>query len=78
MLAVESVPTGAAVFINQQSVGQTPLNLPDLRAGTHAIRVEHDGYARWTAAVLVFAGKRTRITTLLQPIGPGPGANSDR
>ena len=78
VLAVESVPTGAAVFINQQSVGQTPLNLPDVRAGTHAIRVEHDGYARWTGAVLVFAGKQTRVNTLLQPIGPGPGANSDR
>jgi hypothetical protein len=78
VLAVESVPAGAAVFLNQQSVGQTPLNLPDVRAGTHAIRVEHDGYARWTATVLVFAGKQTRITSLLQPIGPGPGANSDR
>jgi DNA repair exonuclease SbcCD ATPase subunit len=78
VLAVESVPVGAAVFINQQPVGQTPLNLPDVRAGTHAIRVEHDGYARWTAAVLVSAGKQTRVSTLLQPIGPGPGANSGR
>ena len=78
VLVVESVPTGAAVFINQRPVGQTPLNLPDVRAGTHAIRVEHDGYARWTATVLVFAGKETRINTLLQPIGPGPGANRDR
>ena len=78
VLAVESVPTGAAVFINQQSVGQTPLNLPDVRAGTHAIRVEHAGYARWTAAVLVIDGKQTRINAVLQPIGPGPGANSGR
>ena len=78
VLAVESVPIGAAVFIDQRPVGQTPLNLPDVRAGTHAIRVEHDGYARWTAAVLVSAGKHTRVTPLLQPIGPGPGANSGR
>jgi hypothetical protein len=68
VLAVTSVPTGAAVFINQQHVGETPLQLTRLRAGSHVIRIEHEGYERWTTAVLVPADKRTRVSAKLQPI----------
>lgn len=68
VLAVASVPTGAAVFVNQQHVGETPLQLTRLRAGSHVVRIEHEGYERWTTAVLVPAGRQTRVTARLQPI----------
>ena len=70
VLAVESVPAGAAVFIDQQYVGDTPLDLTRIRAGSHAIRMEREGYTRWTASVVVASGKRTRLSTTLQPVGP--------
>jgi hypothetical protein len=62
------VPTGAGVFINQQHVGETPLQLTRLRAGSHAIRIEHEGYERWTTAVLVPTDTQTRVSAKLQPI----------
>jgi hypothetical protein len=65
-LVVESEPAGATVFINRERVGQTPLTLPDLRAGSRAVWVESDGYQRWTAGVLVPADKLTRISVKLQ------------
>jgi hypothetical protein len=65
---VESVPTGAAVFIDQQHLGETPLHLTRFRAGSHAIRIEHEGYERWTTATLVPTDKQTRVSAELQPI----------
>jgi hypothetical protein len=68
VLQVESVPPGAAVFIDQQPVGETPLQMTRLRAGSHVIRIEHDGYARWTTGVTVPADKQTRVSATLQRI----------
>jgi hypothetical protein len=68
VLGVASVPTGAAVFIDQQDIGKTPLQLKRLRAGSHAIRIEHEGYERWTTAVLVPADKQTRVSAKLRPV----------
>ncbi len=65
-LTVESEPAGASVFINQSRVGQTPLTLPDLRAGSRVVWVESDGYQRWSASVLVPADKTTKIGVRLQ------------
>ncbi|MEO8260453.1 MAG: PEGA domain-containing protein [Acidobacteriota bacterium] len=65
-LTVESVPTGAAVFIDQREAGRTPLQVRRLRAGSHVIRIEHDGYERWTTTALVPADQQTRVTARLQ------------
>jgi chromosome segregation ATPase len=67
-LAVDSVPAGSAVFVDRQHVGETPLALKQLRAGSHVVRVERDGYDRWTTAVLVAADKQTRISARLQAV----------
>jgi hypothetical protein len=65
ILAVRSAPDGAAVFLNGRAVGTTPLKLPGVRAGTYAVRIEHEGYQRWTASVLVPADKQTDINAKL-------------
>ena len=64
---------GAAVFINRQLVGETPLRLPHLRAGSHVIWIEREGYQRWTAAARVVADTVTRLNVKLQlePIRSG-------
>jgi len=64
-LAIASTPSGAAVFVDRQQVGQTPLELPHVRAGSHAVRIEREGYQRWTAAVNVPASQITRVTVKL-------------
>lgn len=64
-LVVNSSPSGAAVRINQRQVGLTPLRVRSQPAGTHAVWIEHEGYERWTAAVLMPAGKVTTIVARL-------------
>jgi len=65
VLEIESTPAGAVVFVDQRPVGETPLQLLRVRAGSHAVRIERDGYQRWTTAVNVPASQVTRVTAKL-------------
>jgi hypothetical protein len=47
-------------------VGTTPVLLSAIRAGEHALRLEHDGYRRWTSLVRVVANERNRVTASLE------------
>jgi hypothetical protein len=69
-LAVLSEPEGASVFINQRSAGETPVLLTDLRPGSYVVRIERNGYQRWTTSVTVSATRQTRLTAKLQPDNP--------
>jgi PEGA domain-containing protein len=64
-LDIQSEPLGAAVYINQQYVGATPLRIPQLRAGSHAVWIQAEGYALWSAGVRVPADKTTLVTVSL-------------
>jgi len=64
-LRIDSTPQGARVFIDRQAAGVTPLVVSDLVAGSHAIRIEADGYLPWTSAIRVIADRRTRVNTTL-------------
>jgi hypothetical protein len=66
-LEVQSDPVGSAVFVDRKYIGETPVQLTELRAGSHIVWIQRDGYQRWTASVLVPAEKRTRVTATLQP-----------
>ena len=65
-LAVDSRPAGAKVFMDGRLVGRTPMALPSVRARSHAIRLEHAGYRRWSSSVRVVAGERNRVTASLE------------
>jgi chromosome segregation ATPase len=67
-LTVDSAPAGSSVFVDRQLVGKTPLELTRLRAGSHVVRIERDGYDRWTTAVQVAADKKTRVSARLQAV----------
>jgi hypothetical protein len=66
-LAVRSDPSGATVFVNSQRVGETPLQLTQVRAGTQVVWIERKGYQRWTTAARVVADTVTRIDVELEP-----------
>jgi hypothetical protein len=66
-LSVQSEPSGAVVFVNGRRVGETPLEITRLRAGSHLLRMERRGYDPWTASVLVTANRRTPVSARLQP-----------
>jgi hypothetical protein len=69
-LAVESRPEGARVFVDGRLSGTTPLVLPGVAAGSHVVRVERDGYRRWSSKVRVTSGRRARVTASLAPESP--------
>lgn len=66
-LPVDAAP-GGEVFVNRQSAGQTPLRLANLRAGSHLIWIERDGYRRWTRVVQVNADRVSRVSAELEPL----------
>lgn len=66
VLAVASRPAGAKVYLDGTLVGTTPMSLASVPAGSHAIRLEHDGYRRWSSSVRVVAGEQHRVTASLE------------
>jgi len=69
-LQVQSIPAGAAVFVNQKYAGETPLVLSGVRAGSNVVWVERSGYERWTGGVLVPTGEVARLLVNLTKANP--------
>ena len=65
-LYVDSRPSGARVFVDGKLVGTTPLAMPSVAAGEHAVRLESDGYRRWTSSVRVVASEQNKVTASLE------------
>ncbi len=66
-LSIDATP-GGEVFINRKRAGRTPLRVPNLRAGSHLVWVERDGYRRWTRVVNVPADRVSRVSAELEAI----------
>lgn len=61
-------PPGSRVFINRAAAGVTPLTIARLKAGSHLVWIERDGYQRWTRVVQVPADQVTRLSPAFEPI----------
>jgi serine/threonine-protein kinase len=68
-LQVDSRPRGARVFVDGRLVGTTPLLVPEVTSGSHAVRIDLGGYERWVTAVTVAPGVRQRVAASLTLIG---------
>ena len=66
-LSIDASP-GGAVFINRKPAGQTPLRISDLKAGSHLVWIERDGYRRFTRVVQVPADRVSRLFADLEPL----------
>jgi eukaryotic-like serine/threonine-protein kinase len=66
VLAVDSRPTGARVFLDGKPIGTTPLMAPSVPPGEHTIRLELDGYRPWTSSVRMVAAESNRVTASLE------------
>jgi len=69
-LSIGSAPQGARVFVNGAPVGSTPLVLDNLPVGSRAVRIEADGYQRWSASTRVVANQQTRLSAILARAKP--------
>jgi hypothetical protein len=67
-LVLNSFPPGADVVINGRAMGQTPVVLEDLPAGSRAVVLRRAGYAPWSASVRVVANERVPVRVTLKPI----------
>ena len=65
-LSVDSRPGGARVFVDGKLIGTTPISVPQVGAGAHAIRLERDGYRRWSSSIRMIAGEPNRVTASLE------------
>jgi hypothetical protein len=66
-LLIASAPKGAKVTIDGIPRGHSPLSVTRLRAGNRMVRLELDGYQRWSWAVYVSASRETRLNVALVP-----------
>ena len=64
-LLIESRPAGAAVTINGQSRGLTPLTIDALAPGDYRVNLSLAGYQPFATTVRVVAGERTRAAASL-------------
>jgi serine/threonine protein kinase len=71
-LLVETRPAGARVVLDGKALGVTPLTVPDLRTGSHPLRLERSGYKTLITSVVIKSGERARIAVTLELSGvPG-------
>ena len=63
---VDSRPQKARVIVDGRFVGVTPVRLPDLPLGRHAVRLEMSGYRSFATTVGVKAGEQARVTAALE------------
>ena len=63
---VDSRPRGARVTIDGRAAGVTPVQIPEVMMGRHAVRLELAGYETLSTEVLVTAGTPARLAVSLQ------------
>lgn len=66
VISVDAAPGGAHVFVDGRYVGVTPV-VWDVSAGSHVVRIEREGYERWSGAVQAVAGKTVNVAVKLLP-----------
>ncbi len=67
-IRVTSSPSSAAIYLNGQYKGVTPLTIPDLSPGTYSLEAEHQGYQSDSSTVTVRSGQQSSIQFTLTPI----------
>ncbi|MHB8105821.1 MAG: PEGA domain-containing protein [Candidatus Cryosericum sp.] len=60
-LNIRSFPSGATVFLDEQQVGTTPLILPHVTPGTHAIQIRMSGWDTWNGTTTAVRGSTTQV-----------------
>ncbi|HWI18991.1 MAG TPA: PEGA domain-containing protein [Vicinamibacterales bacterium] len=66
-LSIDASPA-ADVFINRRPAGRTPVRLTELKAGSHLVWIQREGFRRFTRVVQVPADRVTRVSATLDPL----------
>jgi len=74
-LALESIPSGASVFLDNVLAGMTPLTIPSLRPGTHHLDIAKNGYQTRQLTTVINSGQTQQVNVPLQRSYPAPYVN---
>lgn len=66
MLAIESTPPGALVFLDSKRWGTTPRKEDEVPVGVHLVSCKLKGYRKWSQRVKVASGERLVIQAVLK------------
>jgi hypothetical protein len=75
-LSVTTTPSGATIFIDNVQRGISPATITDLAPGSHALRLEMNGYTGVTVLVTITAGQTQTYNTALSPVAAAATMNS--
>ena len=67
-IQVETDPAGAAVYCDGKSFGNAPAPLSGIRAGSHVVVAEKDGYRTARKTISVSEGERSTLNVKLQQV----------
>lgn len=76
ILIVQSTPSGAECYLDNQYISLTPCKIRDVAKGTHRIDLKMAGYADWKQSVVISADKDTFLTARLRDERPSNGSLS--
>ena len=65
-IEVESDPSNAAVFLNTEYQGKTPLTIYNITHGTYRVLIQKTGYQDWSDRISVTSGVRTDVYASLE------------
>ena len=68
LIAIDSTPQGADIYVDGNFNGETPYAVGGLSPGTHQVVLVFPGYAPYTANVTVQAGQTASITAVLTQV----------
>jgi hypothetical protein len=68
-LMVSTDPAGADIFVDNKSVGTSPLTAPDIAAGYHMVTIKKEGFRDNASSFHIAAGETSTVTVTLLPAG---------
>ena len=63
-ITVISIPWNAAVYVDDQYKGLTPVTVYGVSQGTHTLKVTKDGYKDYSTPVTITDGKTVKVPTI--------------
>jgi hypothetical protein len=67
---IDSIPSGAVIFIDSHHLGATPKKITDISLGAHQISLTIPGYEKFSKFVTIQPGKNADLKEKLTSIGP--------
>lgn len=65
ILIVETVPAGSTIYLDQEKVGETPIEIEGLKPRKYSVRIEKEGYERVDHEISLTEGIGRKLTISL-------------